>query len=362
VSDLSNLVLPSSRQIGVRRLARELKKLVGWGLSEQKLRELEVVQALPNVRRRAGEGVIEPESLGLAAYELILEAVATIEDPIEQQVLTLLLALDDKARGYGRANDRRERALKILRDAVDKRKWDITVATWRRDYEVRYLEKLAVRLLRWPGLGIADSNTQPSQEAALNLQTVALEYYPDPRRDYKTLSIHTTYRFLSGRIPYHQETEKTVQALVDAVELWREGASYTVANEAVELEVVAGAKIERQLEGNFHGFRYWDLRFPSPLAAGETHTLRIRKIIKDRATEPLPYFTFSAAWPVEVLTMRIEFAHDCVPHRVARIVTPTVKIYEEPYLNRVMDIQDATVETAFLDLQEGMSYGFVWMW
>lgn len=370
MSSLGDLVLPSSRQIGSRRLAHELKKLVGWGLSEHKLRELKVILDLPNVRRRAGEGQNDPAELALAAYELIREAVGTFESgSIERQVFRLLLVLDDKARSYLTADDRRRAALRIL--AANDKKWHMSEATWRRDHEVDFLEKLALRMLRMPGVltstgvlneeggGVAIGGIRAEPE---DQPTVALEYAPDPRKDYKTLSIHTVYKFTTGRVPDFQETVKTVQALKDGVDRWREGGSYTVSNDAMRLEVLEGAKLERELRGNFYGYRFWDLRFPEPLREGEIRTLRVRKVVTDRRVEPLPYFTFQARWPVELLTMRVEFARDCLPQRVARIFTPTFKLPEATASSTDVPLEDRAVETTFVDLHEGVSYGFLWTW
>jgi hypothetical protein len=369
MSELGRLVMPRTREVSSRRLAHELKKLVGWGLKEHKLRNLPLILDLPNVRRRAGEDASQ-EELTLAAYELIIAGVDTFSG-VEHRVFHFLLALDRNAKACSTADERRRRALEILARTDDR--WHMSVATWRREHEVEYLERLARRMYLLPGATVVDltPESQAEQEAKVrgfvapneNSNTVSLEYGPDPRSAYKTLSIRMLYKFHSGRVPEYQETEKVVQALIDNVDRWREGVSYTVSNDEIELEVLSGAQIVRALRGNFYGHRYWDLQFPQPLRAGDPHSIRVRKVVLNRLVEPLPYLIFHTLWQVDELLMRVEFALDCLPQQVARIRTATSRLREETRSSRIVPIEpDGSVETSFTDLHEGVSCGFLWTW
>ena len=331
-----------------RRLAHELKKLVGWGVNERKLRGLKIVLDLANVRRRAGSGCDDPAELALAAYELIYDAVDGMDD-VDREVLRLLLALEPSARSSTSADARRAAALGILR-RTDQR-WHMSVATWRRDHEVRFLDRLARRMLAAPAPAATFQNG-PAH---------VLGHGPDPREDYAMLDVATVYRFTTGRVPDCQETVRTLQALRSGVDRWREDVRY-VANDGVRLEVAEGARLEQELPGDFHGYRFWNLLFPHQLREGQTHTLKVRKVIVNRNVEPEPYFTFQARWPVDVLKMRVEFAPGHLPKGVARISTPAFKFPETTVSDNAMTLAGGAVETTFVHLREGMAYGFSWEW
>jgi hypothetical protein len=369
MSELGRLVMPRTREVSSRRLAHELKKLVGWGLKEHKLRNLPLLLDLPNVRRRAGEDASQ-EDLALAAYELIIAAVDMFAG-VEHRVFHFLLGLGPSAKECATADERRRKALELLAREDDR--WHISVKTWRRDHEVEYLEKLARRMYLLPGATVVDGTpeSQVEQEAHIRgfvapdgrEQTVSLEYGPDPRSAFKTLSIRMLYKFIAGRVPAFLETTKVVQALIDNVDRWREGVSYTVSNDDVELKVISGARMVRPLRGNFYGHRYWELRFPQPLRAGDPHTLHVRKVVLNRQVEPLPYLMFHTLWQVDELLMRVEFATDCLPQQVARIRTATSRLREETRSSRLVPLDvDGSVETSFTDLHEGVSCGFLWTW
>jgi hypothetical protein len=375
--------LPPSQQLSTRELAYELKHLVSWGAKETRLLERDKVLNLPNVRLRAGEDPHsghQPSKLdcALAAHALIVDGVNSFDRdlPGVARAYRLLLMLSDEGRKLATADERRRRAIALL----DRR---LEAVTWRTGpYEVDFLEELAQKILALPPEGLADPPPLPpmfeQRERAIALpdippaelenevgEAIKIEYGPDPRENYTTLSIKLLCVFESGRIPARESLERVVRANNDNLRLWWEGVNYSVSNEVVQLRPLhQTARVRRKLPGNFHGFTYYELEFPRTLNKGDIHTVRVEKVITDRNSEPAPYFVYIARRSRRAAAVRVEFAPDSIPTRVFRIVTPThrlpeVTIAERPY---PMDEDGASVESPFSDLQEGVSYGFRWTW
>jgi hypothetical protein len=375
-------LLQPPRQLSARELAHELKHLVSRGAKESVIGKRHKLLNLPNVRLRAGEDPYShyhPSKLecALAAQALIRDAVIAFDQdsPDEARAYRLLLVLSEEARNVTTADERRRRAIELLGLRLEP-------VTWRTGpYEVDFLEKLAQRILALPPEGLADPPPLPpmfeNRERAISLpeitplelerevgEAIKIEYGPDPREGYTTLSIRMLCVFESGRIPARESLERVIRANEDNLRLWWEGVNYSVSNDAIELRPLhQTAKVRRKLPGNFHGYTYYELELPRTLSKGEIHTLRVEKVITDRRSEPLPYFVYSTRRSRRAAVVRVEFAADCLPSRVFRIVTPTHRLPEATIAERPYPMDDdGSVESPFTDLQEGVSYGFRWTW
>jgi hypothetical protein len=100
----------------VVKLADELGKLVGYGLTRRKLEQLPVVLNMEIVRAWAGEGA-STRVLAAVAEDKIAEAIVTIPDP-EGRALSILLAPSYRGRRVPPVEKRRERAAKVIKVGV----------------------------------------------------------------------------------------------------------------------------------------------------------------------------------------------------------------------------------------------------
>jgi hypothetical protein len=365
--------VPGSRWVSDKELAEQLRKLVSYGVTTDKLLKMRKILDLPNVRARAGENARDRE-LAHAAEALINDAVRTFRHTPEARGFRLLLVLDAQAQRYTAAR-RREEAIKALGARV-------RPDTWRTEekWELAFLQRLARRIMELPpeGLGVDsqplvfDGRIRVVDLASISRRELAsetrdaikIELGDDPRDDYEQLYARIALRFLLGRVPAYSEGERVLRAKRNQVNLWWEGINYTVSNDCVELIILDGtATILRGLPGNFHGFTYYELQFPRPLNEDDIHVLRLRKVITDRHSEPMPFFFHMARRSYIRVTVRVEFAPDCLPTKVYRIVTPTTRIPKGIISEQEVPIQaDDSVESVFTDLTEGLSYGFRWLW
>jgi hypothetical protein len=340
---------------------------------------------LPNVRLRAQQlrfsdlrSPREPTTreLALAADALIRDGVRTYEhdEPTKAKAYRLLLVLNDEARRVSNAEERRRRAIALLGLRLEPVSWRTGL------HELNFLEDLARKVLALPPEGIADPPLPPiflSRERAAEIpelttdelrgetgEAIKVEYGLDPREKYMQLSVRMLCIFDSGRIPSHETIERVIVADEDNLSLWWEGVNYTVSNDVVELRPIHGtAVVRRRLPGNFHGYTYYELELPRMLNKGEMHTLRVEKVIRDRESEPLPYFVYHARRPRPLITVEVRFAANSVPREVFRIVTPTHRLPEPTVACRLVPVSpDLTVESPFTELIEGVSYGFLWKW
>jgi hypothetical protein len=122
-----------------------------------------------------------------------------------------------------------------------------------------------------------------------------------------------------------------------------------VSNDVVDLRPLDGtAVVRRRLPGNFHGLTYYELELPQLLNTGDIHTLRVKKVVRDRHSEPLPYFVYHARRPRSLITLQVQFADDCLPQIIYRIATPTHRLPEATVARRVVPLSaNGFVESPF---------------
>ena len=378
--------LPPPHRLSPRELADELRRLISYGLSEHGLAKRPLILNLPNVRQRAQQLRNEEHpgtpheptkrELALAADALIRDGVRTFDrdEPHKANAYRLLLILSEEASRITTAEERRRRAISLLGLRLEP-------VSWRTGpHELDYLEELARNVLALPPEGITDpplppmflarERTSPMTEISREElqgesgEAIKIEYGPDPREKYTQLSVRMLCLFDSGRIPSHETIERIIMANENNLSHWWEAVNYTVSNDVVELRPIHGtAVVRRRLPGNFHGSTYYELEFPRVLNQGEVHTLRVEKVIRDRRSEPLPYFVYHARRPRSLITMQVLFAADSLPRKVYRIVTPTHRLPETTIARRLVPLNpDGSVDSPFTDLVEGVSYGFLWSW
>jgi len=327
-------------------LAAELKSLVGWGATPERLARLPVLLAHPVVQARMPEQATDRTRgriIGAVLTECVDELTGDYELPgIDKRLpagqlreaALLLLALTPASRAYA-APRRRERAIQAL-----SLKYLVTVEQWRRPggLELALMRLLAQELLR-------------------------REAVPTEDTGYKVNHFQITCLLTDQASIAKQEIVQEITAARDGISRITNRWIYPTDRRAGVITVtplVGCELVEQTYSEDRPGLVTATFAVP-PLAAGSRHTLAYALTLNTQQVAE-PHLSYEPAVPIDRLTMRLRFSRGRLPRRVWWFAgISAIYVPGEPTPETSLPlIQDGWYSKTFLLCQIGSCYGLGW--
>lgn len=327
---------------------RELRwAMAGAGLTVDKLSMMSAVVELPAVAR-AVAGAPPPDRPAIV-MRVLTSAVDGLGDGLHARVLRNSLGL-----GYvGAAKDLTARRVEFVTShnaaAREERSRNLLGETTRAVYEIeqQMLGALVTSLGALP-------DGQP-------LSSVVV-----PEQDVPWISVDQDITFrLGGRCGVEAEVVHIVRALVDGVS--EQKVSYFCGSEQeggrARLRVLEGGTLEDDRVVGRPNFRTARIRYPSPLAAGDTWRVRYDTLYPP-TPDPDPFFMLAVVRPTEHATIRVTFDLAALPARVWRADGLVVGAGGGDPDEAEPLVPDVTghVSAEFTAPRLGLAYGVAWEW
>lgn len=340
-----------------RQVAQALHRLVAWGLTEKQVRRHRELLELPSVRRRAMQrlGHGGAEELSRTATQMVLEAVLEAVEP-QRTAYRILFGITDNGRLGGirhGAPRRRQDAIAILASGGYFDDVEVPVPdSWRREAEREFFVPLAQNLL------VAGDSIEIPPRVRDNTGEMHHLLVRNPNLDYELITVEGILELFDeqhGR----STVRRTVRALADGAQQYEIGAA---AGGALSPELqLDHAELDRRVPPSALGQHKLLLRFPQPLAIGETHTFTVTQAIADEHDGFGYYFHAGGERSAQELHVSVLFPADNPPSEVSRVIT-TANALGRGGQSRPHRLEGRAANTFFSDLQNGMLYGFRFHW